>query len=145
MRQTMRRAGFLGRLGATVVAGVVLITTAAVAPAQAYGACSPSERAALWLGSTSVRLVRTAGCTYYARLVSDDGIYWAGQTVNVRVERREGGSITEWRQINVTGPYGSYSTVAVEGWWGGAASQDEHHACYAVNWGSWTCTGWVDV
>jgi len=146
MSRKVLRAGFLGRLVAAAAVGVTLMSGVAVTSAQASGSCTPSERGALWLTThTSLRLVRTAGCTYYARYVETDWQYSAGVTVNVRVERREGGSITAWRQINIAGPYGEYNTTAVDGWWAGAASQDQHHACYAVEWGPWTCTGWVDV
>jgi hypothetical protein len=145
MKLRTRRAGFIGRLAVAAIAGVLLLSGTAVTSAQASGSCSASDRADLWLGSMSVHLIRTTGCTYYARLVSDDPVYTAGMTINLRVERQEGGSITAWRQINIAGPYGTYNTAAVDGWWVGAASQDQHHACWAVNYGYWSCTNWVDA
>jgi hypothetical protein len=145
MGSRMGRTGFARRLAVAAAAGTLLMSGVAATSAQASGSCTASDRADLWLGSLSVHLMRTASCTYYARLVSDDPIYTAGQTINLRVERQEGGSITAWRQINVTGPYGTYNTAAVDGWWVGAASQDQHHACWAVNYGYWSCTNWVDA
>jgi hypothetical protein len=143
MKKKMWRAGFLGRLAAAAAAGVLLMTGAAVTSAQASGSCTPSERQALWISTTaSVRLVRTAGCTYYARLVTDEQ-QWG--TWHVRVERREGGTITAWRQKDVDGPYGNYNTAAVDGWWAGAASQDQHHACWTIGSSAWSCTDWFDI
>ncbi|MEV4620530.1 hypothetical protein AB0J74_17705 [Asanoa sp. NPDC049573] len=140
------RQGFLGRLAAVVVAGVLVATGLVAGSAQAAGSCNPAERGYMMLSThTTVRLERTANCTYYGRLVETHPYAEAGITFNIRVERREGGSITSWRQINIEGPYGEYNTAAVDGWWSGAASQDQHHVCYAINYGFWTCTGWVDI
>jgi hypothetical protein len=140
------RQGFLGRLAAVVVAGVLLTTGITAGTAQAAGSCSSAERGYIQLSThTTVRLQRTANCTYYGRLIETHKADQAGITFNIRVERREGGVITAWRQINIDGPYGEYATAAVDGWWASAASQDQHHVCYAFNYGFWTCSGWVDV
>ncbi|MDG4825485.1 hypothetical protein O7635_26865 [Asanoa sp. WMMD1127] len=136
-----RRTGLVGRLVAAVALAVALVPGVAATPAQAYGSCGPATPGYLPLFRASLSLVRTSSCTYYARLVVDERLspLW-----DIKVERRENGVVTERK--TATGGYGSTFTGSVQGWWGGAASQDQHHACYSVaGANSWTCTSWVDV
>jgi hypothetical protein len=144
MTLTKRGVGLLGRLTAVAAAAVAVAAGVAVSPAQAYGSCGAYSYSK-WLGThSSLHLVRTTSCTYYARFVEDHDDNT--NIITLKVERREGGAITERKQIDIYGPWGSYNTGAVQGWWSGAASQDQHNACYAVGFSnSWTCTGWVDV
>src|ERR1700754_988884 len=101
----MKRVGILRRLTTSVVAGLALMTGvagAAPSPAQAYGTCSASQVASLFYpnGGYSIRLNRTPSCTYYGLLVITDSQYAWQNTISVRVERRENGSVTAWRQVN---------------------------------------------
>lgn len=72
-RRGRSRIGVLAVLALVLAATASLLTVPAAAPASAVGNCVASTREALWYTSFSVQLKRKTNCTYYTRVVIDDG------------------------------------------------------------------------
>ncbi|WP_406068902.1 hypothetical protein [Micromonospora sp. NBC_01638] len=141
----------LKRAAVAVTAGVALLTGLPAVPAQASGSCSSGSPAALW-GAFSLQVRRTTSCTYYARFTisSANPNYGAGGTWSFKIERQVytsyGWMITDSRSRTMLwGRPDYYDTATVDGYPASSGNLDQHHACYSVDGGGWTCTAWADL
>jgi len=140
----------LKRAAVAALVGASLFTGLPAAPAQASGSCSSGTAAALWPAPFSLQVRRTSSCTYYARFTIADRIWGAGSTVNFKVERQVwtsyGWTIIDSRSRSMLWDRPDYyDTATVDGYPASSSNLDQHHACYSLNGGGWTCTAWADL
>jgi hypothetical protein len=174
MRRPQGVRSWLSHIAVALAATMALVLGAPAAPALASHTCvgtsctgknphttncashGTTTAAAIWRspidgGShTSLRLVDSSSCkARWARLQADHPYYWAGLTVQFKIERWQykhtvGGSywdLTHTYTRSVTGPVGGYWTSMAHNTMG---SSDRHRACWRVIGGTgWQCTSFA--
>ncbi len=149
-RRGRSRIGVLAVLALVLAATASLLTVPAAAPASAVGNCVASTREALWYTSFSVQLKRKTNCTYYTRVVIDDGTWGVGAKLSFKVERQEkspyGWFVTDTKSKTMYWGEGTFNTGTVDGWYPTAwEGSDNHRSCWRFGSGSWTCTPWAGI